>query len=98
LILRRRLTAPQLARNWRAPIEFQAAQLTMPYGSSWSEILDGSSSKSIGRGDTLAQQLHDEPKLSLSHERLDHPNDPEFAADLYPVTDLEGALLSEVTR
>ena len=50
------------------------------------------------RGDTLTPQLHDEPKLSLSQERLDHPNDPEFAADLYPLTDLEGALLREVTR
>ena len=70
----------------------------MPHGSSWSEISDSSPSTSILRGDTLAQQLHDEPKLSLSQERLDHPNDPEFAADLYPLTDLECALLDEVTR
>ena len=35
-------------------------------------------------GDALAQQLHDEPKLSLSQEGLDRPDDPELAADLYP--------------
>jgi hypothetical protein len=54
--------------------------------------------KSILRGDILAPQFHNEPKLSLSQERSDDPNDPEFPADLYPLADLEGVLLCEVTR
>ena len=49
-------------------------------------------------GDSLAPELHDESKLTLSQDRLDRPYDPKHAADLYPLTDLKRLLLGQVTR
>jgi hypothetical protein len=50
------------------------------------------------RGDALAPELNDEAKLSFSQEWLDCPDNPELAADLYPLTNLERPLLRQVTR
>jgi len=47
---------------------------------------------------SLAPELHDEPKLLLSQQRLDRPDDPEHATDLYPLADLKRPLLRQVTR
>ena len=59
----------------------------------------GSPSTTTGlHANTLAPKLHDEPKLTLTQERLDGPDDSEFTADLYPLTNLERPLLRQVTR
>ena len=50
------------------------------------------------RVDALEPELHDEPKLSLSEQWLQSPDEPEYAADLYPLTDLNRPLLCQVTR
>jgi hypothetical protein len=47
------------------------------------------------RGDALAPELNDEAKLSFSQGRLDYPNDPELASDLYPLANLERLLLRQ---
>ena len=49
------------------------------------------------RVDVLAPELHDEPKLTLSQQRLDRPDDPENAAGIYPLPDLKRPLLRHVT-